>query len=438
MIRNKVKEVIAVCLLLVALPAGAQVGGEFRFERLGDDRWLAGWCFDQPVEAIRFERPFEGLREKAWRAGDQAFELRYADGAAELLRRDGRSFECATVTVSPWYELPEKNYYAFSAFSNGGMSVYTGYFTGPVKIDGEWLETSLDAVYSGRQGEAVITRVPDRLVHQFVYFGNQAVLETGGVVAVIDPAMPSVARRKILETIPAVNALLAETFGFRPDAPYLVFMATDMDAFDGHSIKGGTQPGQILFTLKGRGIEDLLDREPAYLARIAAHEVLHLWQSERWFESLGNDAPWMHEGSADALSLEVMRRTGIHDARRYAEAWLEWEESCLDNLAATTVHDAPEQGRFDVVYSCGALVNRLAAEALAPEDPGEGLLLLWRALSERGEDQRRRADEDFYFRTLRELGLPPEGVAALRAFLDVDGTAAEAAVAEVRLKLQRG
>lgn len=129
--------------------ATAEVSGEFRLQRIDAQTWRAGDCYTQPVEAIRFERPFEGLRENSWRPANCAFEQSYGEGTAELWRGEREPFECAEIELALYTERPEKNYYAFSSFSDGGMSVYTGYLTGPVLVEGEWREVAMAASYVG-------------------------------------------------------------------------------------------------------------------------------------------------------------------------------------------------------------------------------------------------------------------------------------------------
>lgn len=414
-----------------------KVGGEFLLRRTGERNWLARTCLDRPVEAIRFERPFPGLRENSWQAPEN-FVLAFGDGAAELRREDGTPFECAAVNLETYTELPEKDYFAFSVFSDGGVTVYTGHLMGPVLIDGEWHETELAARYVGREGESVIVREPERLVHQFVYFGRQAPLRTEDIVAVIDPAMPRTARRAILETVPVVNRLLEETFAFKPREPYMIFMAADLDAFDGFSVKGGTQPYQIRFTLRGRGVVPMMEKEPAHFPKSTAHEVLHLWQNDHWFGRLGNDQPWVHEGGADALAFEIMRIAGVYDEAAYRQAWEAVEMDCIDALRETSVRDAAKAGRFDVVYSCGALVNRLAGEAIEKANPGEGVVKLWQTLAKRPETERRSVkSEQLYFLALEELGFSGGALSGLQAFLDFSGDGGAERVVLLRETLNR-
>lgn len=411
--------------------AAAGADGTFSLDRVAADAWHAEYCFAQPVDAVKFMRPFEGLRENSWQAAE-AFEFTFADGTAELRRHDGENFRCATITLQPYTVLPDMNYYAFSPYSDGGMSLYTGYLIASSLVDGEWQEMNLDARYAGREGEKIITRDPEHLVEQFVYFGRQSVFASEGAIAVIDPAMPDKAKRGILEAIPAVNRMLDESFGFRPASPYMIFMATDLDASDGYSIKGGALEGQIEFMLKGRGVVPLIEQHPAHFPKTMAHEMIHLWQNDHWFGMLGNDQPWVHEGSAEALAFEIARGTGVYTEEKYRDAWNATESECIASLKKSSIHAGTESGNSDIAYSCGALLNRLAGEAIDPANPGAGIVRFWQAMAAWSAHERKTDSEKLYFMTLEKLGFADTKTEALRAFLDVRTEEPEKVIVKLR------
>lgn len=412
-----------------SIAAGAE--GTFSLDRVAADEWRAEYCFAQPVNAMKFTRPFEGLRESSWQIGE-AFELVFEDGTAELRHRDGEDFRCATVALRTYTVLPDMNYYAFSPFSDGGVSLYTGYLIASIRVDGVWREADLDARYVGREDEQVITRDPKHLVEQFVYFGRQPVFRSDGVIAVIDPAMPDQARRGILEAIPAVNRMLAVSFGFRPASPYMIFMATELDASDGYSIKGGALEGQIEFMLKGRGVIPLVEKHPTHFPKTTAHEMIHLWQNDQWFGSLGSDQPWVHEGSAEALAFEIAHDTGIYADEKYRDAWKAMETECIGLLKKSSIHAGMDSGNSDIAYSCGALMNRLVGEAINPADPGAGIVRFWQAMAAWPEHERKLDSEKLYFMTLKKLGFAEEQREALRKFLDMQTEEPEKVIMKLR------
>ncbi|MDX1636444.1 MAG: hypothetical protein R3281_00650 [Balneolaceae bacterium] len=176
------------------------------------------------------------MRKDAWQIMDADFELVHTDRTAKIRRKDGKPFNCAAVELQQYTERPQADYFDFSAVSDGGASVFTGYFLSQVRVEDNWYDTILKAKYIGSEGEKAITREPGRLVEQFDYYGTQDPLETDGIVAVVDSALPANITSNITETISAVNALLAETFDFYPKEPYLVLIAADFKAFEGYSV----------------------------------------------------------------------------------------------------------------------------------------------------------------------------------------------------------
>lgn len=409
---------LLIALLLPSVEACAtDIGGTFTLKRLSKEIWQAGYCIDVPVNAIQFSRSVEKLRQIAWDSNDPEFELVHKNGLTQMQRKDGQIFECTSLKINQYTELPKANYYAFSSFSDAGVSVYTGYFLGQVLINNEWHNIRLKAEYKGRNKENIITREPDFLVEQFVYFGPQGSQNKAGVIPVIDPAIPSEAKRNILQTVSAVSAMLTAEVKFNQKNPYRIYIASDFDAFDGYSIKGGALPNQILFTVKGREAKAKLIEDPGFLSKLTAHEVIHLWQEEQWFGTLGNDRPWIHEGSAEALATELMHRTGIYDRTQYIDAWKSTEQNCLTYMEQTSINNAPENSMFDAVYPCGALVNRIVGEAINPKDFGHGIIRFWLEMAKWEDSTRKIPSEKLLFRTLEKLGFSKKKRNLLHQFL---------------------
>jgi len=406
-------------------------------KRLDLTTWSAEYCFDLPVKAVRFNRPFKDLRIYAWRVNNDKFELIHIDGSAIIQRRDGTSFDCTALKLQQYTELPEANYFAFSSFSDGGVSVYTGYLIGEVLVDGDWHGTDMKAKYIGRRNEKVLTNEPNYLTEQFVYYGSGDLLETDGIIAVVDPSLPPDITENITATISAVQSLLTDEFHFHQKEPYMVFIATDFDAFEGYSIKGGALPNQILFTLRGEEIVSMLRNNPGYLSKLTAHEVIHLWQNEHWFGKLGKDHPWVHEGSAEALAIEILYRIGLYNDEQYEKIWNSTELECMEYLQKTSIHSAPENNMFDAVYPCGAMVNRLLGEALNPDEQGEGLISLWKKMAGREESVRKKmASEKLLFQTLENAGFSKKQIDSLQKFLIMKSDESNEMIANLRRKLQ--
>lgn len=413
-------------LILTATSAAANpVAGKFTLKRLSQNEWLANYCFDAPVQGVKFTRPMSGdMRQKYWAPADEKFKL-YSEtigreSVAVLQRADGGLFECAAIKLQTYTNLPEKNYLAFSEFSDGGVSVYTGYYTGQAMFQGYWEDTALTASYVPLDGNHVITRDAEQLVHQFVYFGPQQIEEKDGSVAVVDPAVPTGARKAILETLPQVNLEMSYLFQRENNDRYMVFMAGgELNSFDGLSVKAGVQENQINYRLSGRQVVEIAMRDPNWYAQSAAHEVIHLWQNKVW-NKLGHDEPWMHEGAADALAYEVMYRMGQYSQEKYNEVWDRAEQDCIYYLQKSSVYRGAETGNFKIVYHCGALINHLVGGVIDADDYSGGLWRFWRTMASWPDEERNTAkSEELFFKTLTKLGVHEVRQGAIINFLAV-------------------
>ncbi len=393
------------------------IGGTFSLERIDAEEWRAEYCLETRIAALRWYESMPGMREAAWRVESDGFRMSYSQSYDGVTAERGTPFECIAFRISTYTELGPKHYYAFSPFSDGGVSVYAGYFTAEVFITGGWHRLSLTASYKGLPGERVIAARPTALERQFVYFGPGEPAAQDTAVIVADPAVPRETATAVVESLEYADRTLEELFGWRPDNPFQVLIAAgQLDDGDGYSIKGGALERQILFTLKGKGALGMIRDDPVYMPRLVAHETLHLWQNDLWPE-LGSRRPWMHEGSADALAADLLFGAGIIDGAAYAALISGTRASCIDRLAGTSVHAAPDEGRFDVVYTCGAVVNWLFAEAIGEGDVSAGLRSLWRAMAAWDESRRDDEGESLWFATLAELGVSESARAAVASFL---------------------
>ncbi len=427
--------ILAVLGLSVA--ARADVSGTFELTREAAQDWKATFCFDESITALGFERPVADLRSKSWRAHDPGFSLIHSGPVSHLERADGKSFRCASLDITTNTMIPKKDYMPFSRFSDGGVSVFTGYLMGRGLRHGTWENYDLKATYRGLDGDRVITRNPSGLAEQFVYFGPREPKEIAGATLVIDPLIPASARLGVLSTLPRGNKLLEELFGFRPVQPYLVFMAAgELETSPSDQTKAGTLPYQILFTMKGKGSAKWADSDPLYFPRFTMHEVLHIWQREVWGDWLGDDHSWVHEGAAEALSYELMGRAKAYKAGQLDSLWATVTNKCRSLLAETSVHDAPKNSRFDAVYQCGALVNRMVGAALNPDAPGDGMIRFWQAMAASGQaGMRDTTSVQLYLDTMEHLGFGEDARSALLAFLKEKPLNPDAAIKALRAVL---
>lgn len=398
-----------------------KIDGHFELKQTSASLWTATYNLNRTVDQIMFDRVAWAYQKEAWHIPDPDFLLEYReiDGylRAVLSRKSGKLFKSFSLETAPFSELPEKGYYAFSGFSDGGMSVYTGYFDGIAIIDGQKYDLDLNASYIPLAGNSIITREKDKLVQQFVYFGPEQAIEEEISTLIIDPLMPKDIVERTKKALPLVAKTLSGIFDFKPSTSYQVFIAgADLHLKEVSSSKGGALKRQLLFTYKGEGAIRYEQKHPEHLPIFVAHEVIHLFQHDLW-PKLGVKHPWMSEGSADALAIELMLREGIISNASYVSEMKKSETGCIEGLKKTSIDKAVDNNEWRIVYGCGAVIHWLLADALEEKHQGLDLLSIWRSMALQPLDIRNQDGKVLYYQVLKSLGFTQSELDAVDRFL---------------------
>lgn len=396
-----------------------------RLERLDGERWSLAYTLSRSVDALDLGPAVGELRGAAWRP-EEGFEIVADEDGERLRRRDGASFEAVTLELATWDELVPKQYVPFNTFSDGGVSVYTGFLAPELVVAGEHFEPAMRFELVPRAGEAVVvagarTAGPVRWsppddTPAFVYFGAAVPIETEALLAIVDPSTPAALAERFADFLPRAFAYLAERFGRRlPVRPTVFVSARFDDGNRGRSLKGGALDGQIQVRLRGEELREPDAGVREHLHRFIAHEAAHLWQRSEAFD---NATAWIHEGGAEALALRTVEELGAWPPERVAQEVDEAAERCVGHLEAGVVlATAAEAGAFDALYDCG-LVIALASEALLEQaDPDADLFTLWGELVVVADAAGDTFSADTYFATLADLGVSPDRSRPLRDLL---------------------
>ncbi|MDX1636443.1 MAG: hypothetical protein R3281_00645 [Balneolaceae bacterium] len=136
------------------------------------------------------------------------------------------------------------------------------------------------------------------------------------------------------------------------------------------------------------------------------------------------------------MAIEMMYRIGIYDYSQYEDKWNDTEQECMEYLKETSIHSAPDNGMFDAVYPCGAMVNRLLGEALNPEDPGEGIIRFWKEMTVWRATARKTPSEKLFFRTLEKIGFSKEQLNCLYQLLTTSTDEPGELITHIRRKVR--
>lgn len=246
----------------------------------------------------------------------------------------------------------------------------------------------------------------------FVYFGSIRPVETASVSAIIDPGLPP-------HLVQAFELHLASLFSYygaktgyelakRP-AILIGFNGND----PGQGYGGDVLPDGIAFSFRGqiweRADPDIVRRA----LHLIAHESAHLWNSGRFDSADNEQAPWMHEGGAEAFAWLAMRdleMLGEDGFRRTIQNAL---NHCVGDrgIHHDTLQAALMRQQFDLSYSCGGIMNMLVDAALS--DSG-GLYTFWRALFREAKKAGNHYSLEQYFSTVEHLTNSPRLANVLR------------------------
>ena len=125
-------------------------------------------------------------------------------------------------------------------------------------------------------------------------------------------------------------------------------------------VAGEAEQAEIHITLEGEGWQHDTEKARRVLRQNLAHEISHVPQLRRLdtaFEPL-----ILHEGYAEAQSLELLIRAKLWTAADARRARLGFEQRCLGALREGPLLPQIEAGERDAVYACGAVLVLAAAD----------------------------------------------------------------------------
>lgn len=349
--------------------APAPLHTELTLTHVAADKWRADYVFSEPVTAIDLGPQVGQYRRQAWLPLTAGVTLSSGDDREAL--RSAAALTRLSVEISAFDAFAEGQYAPINRFSDGGWDFYLGFLYGTPRQGDR--ERSMDVTLHV-QGLANETVAPpgkaDAELSGYAYFGPGKPVRAGDLDLILDPQVPAWLIATLQDTSAKVSAFYERVFQRKLN--YVPRVSVAMIGFDGppgsFSIKGGALGGGIVFRLQGRALADDHPKKRLYVQALVAHEIAHLWQNSLARGGIGEDAPWIHEGGAEALMLAAMRDTGIYSepaADQYAQRLLDECEKLQDDVTV-----------YRGFYACG--FKRFNGYAIKP-------VALWRAMMTRSE-----------------------------------------------------
>lgn len=366
---------LALLPTLTTAAAPEPLQARLRLHHVAADTWEADYHFDQPVSAFEFDGAGVPFRADAWRPLDRGVTLAAGD-STDTLRSRGKPRPDWRVAVSLYRPWSHRNYVPMDRQTDGGTSLYLGFFAGRALIGGEARDVNLRIELQGLDGETVLLPARAQVDPSlYVYFGPQLPAPSGDIRTVLDPATPAWIRAAMSDTAARVSAVYAKAFARAPVEPLTVLVGAAGLEEPGYSIKGGALPGQLVFTLAGRDLKQDRPAGRARLQKMVAHELAHVWQSLVARGGIGEGEAWVHEGGAEALALRALGDAGVWTQDQVATEVGNLRQLCADAEARHRAQpDAPSDWRE--AYACG--FRRFTAD-------NRDVFATWRALLARTE-----------------------------------------------------
>ncbi len=392
--------------------------------------WRATYELADPVRELRFERtPFRTGVFEVLTAG---FAIE-REGDTEVLRTAGAPASRIAVRFPEYTRELEKEYDFFQKFTDGSVAIYTGHLAvrhGHDAADPACPDCTLRRFRFvppvGRHvvaGGAVVKGTADWSDSDgegaYIYIGSITPIETGEVVAIVDPGLPSWLWDETKAALPRLFGTYATRFGSSlSERPLVLFNYADSGG-SGYSSGGGVLPGQIQLRVDGAAWKERSENAFLHLFRFLAHEAAHLWNG-RLVRYDGTEDAWMHEGSADALTDRVVRALGYGGEQGFLDRQSEALNECRRKLAAFPLRDAAKRNEFQLYYSCGNALALFTENAVASRD----LFDFWKTLIARVRAAgRTQYDTTDYFAAMAAAGASPDDVERLRQFVAQEATA---------------
>jgi hypothetical protein len=352
---------IAICFALflggcASMPdAGVRVDIE---EQPATRHWRVRYDLPAPVSTIEFPNTRKAFRRGAWMIAEPAGARWELQGDHDAIVFPTPSSH-AVVEFADDFSEREKDYLLNVAFTEGSRLLYTGHLRISDAHHVWRFHSSDDRTIRilDRSGDGSLTWMSPS--NTYVYFGSIQPVNTPRMTLIVDPGLPAWIAKQLRQRVPPMFDYFAvkmkTDLGFRP----LVLLSYGGSGSSGYSFKGSTLLGLVQLDVSGAKWSKESDEGSEEWFRHVAHEVFHLWESQRFVKD--DRAEWLGEASAEYASVMAFHDLGGGDEQTIHRRLVETANDCITNIGDTSLATASELGRFRNVYSCGLVTQWIAA-----------------------------------------------------------------------------
>ncbi len=426
--------ILLLCLLLSglgsaesAMAADAEIVSLEISHLGGREGWEARYRLSAPTTRLAFLTPF-GSGRRSWQLRSLGMQLVAGENGDAIQATRGRTFKEVVLRLRSNTEQPPSQYPLNRRFTDGSELLYYGHlYARPARTSERPL--SYTVTLRPRPDEQVVVRGQrfaqatqwtedlQRSRGTFAYFGTLPAVESRDIIAVVDPQFPPGLRAAFDVELPRLLQYFTRQLGVALSQRPQLFISLLPEGAP--QLGGDVLPGAISFEFAGTDWRDDTAEQKAAALQLIAHETAHLWNGDAFLPAQ-EDAPWMHEGGADALAW-----IALHDLELLSDTDLLGNLSdalnqCVgvQGLARRSLQQAAREGRYELAYSCGSVMNFLVHADLRQRG---GILKFWSTLFERSRASERRYSVDTYFAALEALSSSTELLTTLRTLWSTGG-----------------
>ena len=369
--------------------AGAAV--QTHIEKSDDGMWYAHYITEQPVERLYFHRNPNAARQQRWQPLSSEIEIVIEDGAEVVRHREGKPFSSASFRLSPTYIPLPKDYALFSPFSNGDVGIYSGRFFACSVAPCDETSNHYPMRLTSSKNEHIVIQGKihtdyiewiGRNSGEQIYVGRLQPKIMSGLLAIIDPALPSSILSPLTVDLPILMQFMQTNLGELQNTYAPTLFASFAREFANprtKSTQGGTLSNQVFMHWDlNQAQMDELERSFDQNSTLwfLAHEAGHFYQRSYAQSSNHNDA-WIHEGMAEMLAYQALQQHYADEAQDFLrQKVLDATNSCHASLTETSLANASEQQKFSAHYDCGLLIH-LAVEQHAGRVTNSSAIKVW-------------------------------------------------------------
>ncbi len=350
-----------------------------------DDSWKISYKLPSKVKALIFNRQTNTFRHNNWKVESEDLEIKLINEQEYVVSKTGKEFDSLLLSHNSYYKYTPKDYEFFFKYSDGDVLMYTGHYdVFPLfkKVDlkngvKDWPEnrplTEYTLLRSSNEQIIIMGSVYDKNEVRwidtkgkgtYIYWGSTKPLDTKRLIVVVDRKVPNWLSQAVNKNLPTLFEFYNKKTGVPLSFKPVVYLNYTGEEEEGLSNSGGTLPGLIQLTLRGKDWKKKNSESFEYLYKFLAHEAAHLWNGQMYSYPDGKHS-WMHEGGADAFAYRAMKELNVVTHKKYLEYINASLNKCILGLDGSyPLVESAKNRAFKNYYFCGSTIGMITELSL--------------------------------------------------------------------------